>query len=1001
MKKIVFAFILIICSSVAAIGQDTQQPRYLSICQQAENVYNAEGAEKAVKFLTDNQNYFDENNALEVFIWYYLSATYAQFGNLYKQSLPLLEKCVAMIENEGASFYTRNNAQFLRVYYWRGVAQVYNGYDKSTATKSLEKAKLVYETAMLQDTEVYQAILNDLKYIRTSLDKELMIGIQYAFTGQNEEVISYFKEFMTKLNLDIEQHRVYHAYAVQMIGNALVNIGETNQAQLLYIDGIKYLESVGLTGIEPYRCICDALSVVYNQLHNYREAYKWGMKAKAAFEKAQVYNYPYIRCLANLALSMNNTGHGVWAKILIDVVMENIDKGATLDNNATTLISSSSQVSSDSIRTQYDLNINQTSMVAILSNAALIYESVGCMPDAISAIKRAVDVSKKHDIKAFYPLNNLAYFYLKDSQYENAEKYFKEAESYATTNYEKNEVGINLTLAQLLSSSPEATATAERYSNQINHCINNDFLLLTKEERDFYWKHYRYYLPMFNWMMSEDPTKLGCIYNNVIQAKGMLLRTYKEIQDAILSASDSTMRKKYLHLQELRNELNANADTNIALCLRDSIETLDRELTTKLKLKKKQTTWEDIRNALGNNEVAIEFTNIPRPMKLDSIQKLTGEPRYCALILKKSYNKPHLIELCTEEQFDAIPDSSYYTSSRLYQLFWAPISQEIGSASVVYYSPDRYMSSVAFENILSNEGKSISYDKQIVRVSSTSELVLDKTRKKGSDYVLIGGINYAMEKNDYVAQNTQIRRTRSYGSNNTRGSLDDISIATFDEVNNISAMLKEKGIKATLLTKSQANETSFKALSGKDIGVLHIATHGFYWSDENEEESSIQDHIRQASVPIMEQTGVLRSGLLLAGSKLTLDNEKLPEGIDDGILTGAEIENMDLSSVDLVVLSACQTGLGQVEPIEGVYGLQSAFKKAGVKSILMTLWKVDDEATQLFMTEFYRDYLKNNSKQHALKVAQEYLKYYTSDEGEKIYSDPYYWAGFVLLDALN
>ena len=89
MKKIVFAFILIICSSVAAIGQDTQQPRYLSICQQAENVYNAEGAEKAVKFLADNKNYFDENNALEVFIWYYLSATYAQFGNLYKQSLTI------------------------------------------------------------------------------------------------------------------------------------------------------------------------------------------------------------------------------------------------------------------------------------------------------------------------------------------------------------------------------------------------------------------------------------------------------------------------------------------------------------------------------------------------------------------------------------------------------------------------------------------------------------------------------------------------------------------------------------------------------------------------------------------------------------------------------------------------------------------------------------------------------------------------------------------------
>lgn len=1000
MKKIVFAFILTICSSVAAIGQDTQQPRYLSICQQAEKVYNTEGAEKAVKFLADNQNYFDENNALEVFFWYYLSATYAQLGNLYKQSLPLLEKCVAMIDNEGASFYTRNNAQFLRVYYWFGVAQFYNGYDKSIATKSLEKAKLVYETAMLQDTEAYQAILNDLKYIGTSLDKELMIGLQYAITGQNEKVISYFKEFMTKLNLDNEQHRVYHAQAVQKIGKALVNLGEIQQAQLIYIDEVKYLESVGLTEIESYRCICDALSVVYNQLHSYHEAYKWGMKAKAAFEKAQVYNYPYFICLANLALSMNNMGQGVWAKILIDVVMENIDKGATLDNNATTLISSSSQVSSDSIRTQYDLNINKTMMVTLLSNAATIYESVGCLPEAISAIKRAIEISKQHNIKAFYPLNNLAYFYLKDSQYENAEKYVKEAESYATTNYEKNEIGQNLAVVQLLSSNPEATATAERYSNQINHSINSDFMLLTKEERDYYWKHYRYYLPIFNMVMSKDATKLGCIYNNVIQTKGMLLRTYNEIQDAIQSSSDSTIREKYQHIQKLRSELNAIADTNIALCLRDSIEALDRELTTKLKLKKHQTRWEDIRNALSDNEVAIEFTNIPQLSKADSIQNITSEPRYCALILKKSYDKPHLVELCTEEQFEAVPDTSYYTSSKLYQLFWAPLSQEIGSASVVYYSPDRYMSSVAFENILSSEGKSISYDKQIVRVSSTSELVLHETRKKGSDYVLIGGINYAMDKNDYVAQNTQIRRTRSYGSTNTRGSLDDISIATLEEVNNISALLKGKGIKATILTKSQANETSFKALSGKDIGVLHIATHGFYWSDENKEKSSIQDHIRQASVPIMEQTGVLRSGLLLAGSKLTLDNEKLPEGIDDGILTGAEIENMDLTSVDLVVLSACQTGLGQVEPIEGVYGLQRAFKKAGVKSILMTLWKVDDDATQLFMTEFYRDYLKNNSKQHALKKAQEYLKNYTS-EGEHVYSDPYYWAGFVLLDALN
>ena len=213
-----------------------------------------------------------------------------------------------------------------------------------------------------------------------------------------------------------------------------------------------------------------------------------------------------------------------------------------------------------------------------------LYESVGCLPEAVSAIKQAVNISKHYNIKAFYPLNNLAYFYLKDSQYENAEKFFKEAEMHATTNYEKNEIGMNLALAQILSSNPEATATAERYSNQITHCINRDFLLLTKEERDFYWKHYRYFLPMFNWMMSEDVSKLGCVYNNVIQAKGMLLRTYKEIQDAIQSSSDSTMRVKYQHLQVLRSELSRATDTNVAFCLRDSIESIDRDLTIKLKL---------------------------------------------------------------------------------------------------------------------------------------------------------------------------------------------------------------------------------------------------------------------------------------------------------------------------------------------------------------------------------------------------------------------------------
>ena len=128
-----------------------------------------------------------------------------------------------------------------------------------------------------------------------------------------------------------------------------------------------------------------------------------------------------------------------------------------------------------------------------------------------------------------------------------------------------------------------------------------------------------------------------------------------------------------------------------------------------------------------------------------------------------------------------------------------------------------------------------------------------------------------------------------------------------------------------------------------------------------------------------------------------MEGEKLPENVEDGILTAKEIADVDLRGLDLVVLSACQTGLGDISQGEGVFGLQRGFKKAGAKSILMSLWEVDDKATQLFMVQFYRNMLSGKTKRQSLTESQNYLRKYENGK----YDDPKYWAAFILLDGLD
>lgn len=193
------------------------------------------------------------------------------------------------------------------------------------------------------------------------------------------------------------------------------------------------------------------------------------------------------------------------------------------------------------------------------------------------------------------------------------------------------------------------------------------------------------------------------------------------------------------------------------------------------------------------------------------------------------------------------------------------------------------------------------------------------------------------------------------------------------EVNQIASLLQANGNNATVISGINATEKSFTNRSGKRDYILHISTHGFF-------------HDSGAFTNPMQN-----SGLLFAGSQKYWSNDTTVASINetDGILRADEISKLDLTACRLVVLSACQTGLGEYNS-EGVYGLQRAFKLAGVKSILMSLWSVDDNATCDLMTEFYKNIITGDTPDTALKNARLSLR-------NKGYS-PDKWAAFVLLN---
>lgn len=562
--------------------------------------------------------------------------------------------------------------------------------------------------------------------------------------------------------------------------------------------------------------------------------------------------------------------------------------------------------------------------------------------EAISYGEKSVNVfqnisgKEQIGIEQFTPQLGLVFAYFKKGDINKAIKY---AEAILVSAPNQNKVLAQCILSYIYWEKYDYSKSEKYMSDALDLLqifIRDEITEMTTEQRQRIWDKYESYFLMYRSIIDKSEradTLISKLYNYVLFSKSLLLDT------DIFQEKDSLSR----------------------LCV----------------------DWKSIQQKLSENDIAIEFIST-----IEETQK--GYHTYHALVIDKTCLYPRMITLYNEADLMKIRQTSNENNRDVVgNLIWQPILNQYRNVKNIYFSPDDILHLVPIEYFNVGDIENLFDKYNVYRLSSTKEIVMPRKNTKHKKAMLYGGLEYdninKEEKKD-IAE---------------RGGFEYL-YNTFSEIQEIDSLLENNNIVTTLFSNEDGTEDSFKRLSGKDVNLLHFATHGMYVSPENiklkKQESNFKflELLINEKDPVKEDIVLTHSFLVMSGGNKLTKRDSIFNGENDGILTAKEISQTKIRGLDLVVLSACETAFGELYA-DGIYGLQRGFKKAGANTILMSLDKVDDEATKYFMVEFYKNLMAGKSKIRSLREAQKYLR--CVDNGK--YEDPKYWASFIMLDGLN
>jgi CHAT domain-containing protein/Tfp pilus assembly protein PilF len=948
----------------------------------ARHYYGLNNLPKAIFWSEKNVNFQKEKYGItdtlygkavnDLGVYYFFSGNYQSAKNMFLQSIEILKN----VFGEKNADYISNVGNLGNVYQRLGQYEEAENYllknidllEKASLTKtndypqSFNNIAWLYnilsrytegETMYLKALAIYKELsgMENVNYART-LDN---LGSLYLNTGKYA-----ICEKMYQQSLSIRK-RVLGEKDWQY-GASVSNLGSLNQALGNYTVAESYFKlAVDIVKKQlgekhpQYSIGIGNLSILYLKNGDYINAEKFAKKSVEILDSTSGRNsLSFCKAINNLGSIYYLQGAIEKAEIIFKEVQAICKKlhleftneySTSLTNYGKCLLSKNDFINADSSFTK----------------ALLIKE----------------DILQTNQIEYIDILNNKVIMYCLQNDYLNANKFLQKS--------------VEQERLQLLS--------------KIDFLSEIELLSYLKVRADFISLPHSFLLHSFNNDIVKVSYNSKLFYNSIAQqnTSNFLLNIGNSRNSSIINFWN-TYKNNKLFLNKLLSQPSTkrliNTDSLSNICNQQEKELLRNSAEYRGMREKLNTTWQDVRSNLKQSEAAIEF------IKFNNLKrKSTASDTiyYAAMLLRPEDTIPVFIKLFEESELKtALKSFAYKTpalnrgikisaksndtkniKSNIYILVWQPLEPYLTNTKTIYFAPDGLLHQLAFAAIPYKNNLLLCDKYNLIQLTSTRQIAIKENENIiPSSIALFGGINYNRQNTDTSIAVSADPYAYVYQQNRSAG-VDSFAYLpnTLKEIEGIKKSMQLKQKKISFYTGDKATEAAFRNIGGNTSpAVIHFATHGFTLPDTATQKNS-------STTFKVSDNPLLRSGLVLAGgNKGWMGKSNLDE--DDGILTALEISSVPLQNTQLAVLSACETGTGELRGSEGVFGLQRAFKLAGVNYVMASLWQVPDKETGEFMNTFYSNWLGGKTIRQAFITTQQTMR--------KKYA-PYYWAAFTLV----
>lgn len=817
------------------------------------------------------------------------------------------------------------------------------------ADSRFKTAKALYEKSGLAD---------DIGYIKVIANQ----GLLYATMGRFTQAEAFTLEALELRKEKLGDKNVGVASSLNNYGVLHYNLARYNEAEKDLLGALSILDAGNFSEAMPYAIVMNNQAMLFQTVGRYAEAEDILKKAIVIAEKLQSKkSRNHLKFLSNLALLYQQMGKYSEAEAIYLGMEKRLGK-------------------------------SDPDYASMLNNLAALYMITGKEDKAEEPLKKSIAIYKSsfgENNPAFAKsTSDLGNYYRYKERYSDAQPLLEKALSIRESTLGVNHplhVQSQEDLAILFWKQKKWEPAFMRYRDVMDKSvdfINRYFPPMSEAEKTKYWDVLSPRFQRFeNFAIEyhlENEHVLEALFDYQLATKALLLNSTNKIKQSIFSSGNAELINDYVNWLDQKERLArlyaySKEELKTQKINLDSLERATNAMERKLSERSadfssgysaQKISYKQVQSLLGESDALVEIVRIR-----NYNQSFNEQVKYAMLVLTRNAELPKLVLLPNGQQLETRYAKFYRNAVQQkiedeysYDQYWGALEEELAGKKMIYISPDGIYNQINLNTLRRQGGDYFINRFDLVILGNSKDLIDIKKRKAsaGKKTALLEGFP-------------------DYG-----GTAVAPLPGTKVEIEGITNLLKSSGYSVNTFMQKAATEANVKNVNAPT--VMHVATHGYFLEDVTYNKgTAFGINLENAN-----DNPLLRSGLLFAGaSKTAAGSMPNLESNDNGVLTAYEAMNLNLEGTDLVVLSACETGLGDVKAGEGVYGLQRAFLVAGAEAIILSLWKVDDAATQALMTNFYTNWLKLRDKQKAFKQAQ--LQLMTK------YKEPYYWGAFVMM----